>query len=617
MKRGQKRTLGRIIGALALFAIGLVLGGDRCGGWLKAGFMLAAWLLAGYDVLWDAIRGILRGQVFDENFLMALATVCAIAMKDWGEAAAVMIFFQIGELFEQIAVERSRKSISSLTELRPDFAVVLRDGKETRVDPEEVSEGDILVVRPGERIAVDGVVVSGEGALDTASVTGESMPADVAPGSAVVSGSVNLSGVLQIRAESAYEHSTVARILTLVENAEEKKSASERLITRFAKYYTPSVIGAAVLLAAIPPIFFGQPFSEWLTRALTFLVISCPCALVISVPLAFFSGMGAAARLGVVVKGGGTMEQLAKLDTVVFDKTGTLTEGEFSVQSIVCFEGTEAGLLRVAALCEGHSNHPLASAVQKACPDPNGTVESVREVAGNGITALIDGRAAAVGNLRLMERLGLVPAPVDAIGTVLYVALDGKCIGAIVVSDTLREGAAETIEQLHNMGVRRTVMLTGDREETARHYAKRLGLAEYRAKLLPQDKVTAVEGLLGSCGKNRTLAFVGDGVNDAPVLTAANAGIAMGGIGSDAAVEAADAVLLNDDLTRIPLLLRISRKTCGIAKQNIAFALAVKAICLVLGALGYAPMWLAIFADVGVAVLAILNSFRALRVRQD
>ena len=337
----------------------------------------------------------------------------------------------------------------------------------------------------------------------------------------------------------------------------------------------------------------------------------------ISVPLAFFSGMGAAARLGVVVKGGGTMEQLAKLDTVAFDKTGTLTEGEFSVQSIVCFKGTEAGLLRVAALCEGHSNHPLASAVQKACPDPKGTVESVREVAGNGITALVDGRAAAVGNLRLMERPGLVPAPVDAIGTVLYVALDGKCIGAIVVSDTLREGAAETIEQLHNMGVRRTVMLTGDREETARHYAKKLGLAEYRAKLLPQDKVTAVEGLLGSCGKNRTLAFVGDGVNDAPVLTAANAGIAMGGIGSDAAVEAADAVLLNDDLTRIPLLLRISRKTCGIAKQNIAFALAVKAVCLVLGALGYAPMWLAIFADVGVAVLAILNSFRALRVRQD
>lgn len=607
MTRKQKISVARIACALALLVVGLFLKG-----WWQAGLMLAAWLIAGYDVLWSAVRNILRGQVFDEQFLMAFATVCALAMQDWKEAAAVMIFFQVGELFEQIAVERSRKSIAGLMDLRPDYAVVLRDGKEVRTDPEEVSAGDVLLVRPGERIAVDGVIVEGEGSLDTAAVTGESMPLEVAAGSQVVSGSVNLSGVLKIRAESAYEHSTVARILTLVESAAEKKAASERMITKFARYYTPSVIGAAVLLAAIPPIFFHQPFTEWLTRALSFLVISCPCALVISVPLSFFSGMGAAAKLGVVVKGGGALEQLAKADTFVFDKTGTLTKGAFSVQSVQCVKGTETALLQLAALTEQYSNHPLAEAIRAACPAPKGKAEDVQEQPGYGITAHIDGHTVSVGNLRLMAQCGLDVPQVD--GTAVYVALDGEYLGAIVLGDTLRDGAEQTMRELHACGVGKTIMLTGDNERTAERCAKECGIDEFRARLLPQDKVAEVEKLLGSRADGRTVVFVGDGVNDAPVLTSADAGIAMGGVGSDAAVEAADAVLLNDDITKLPALVRLAKRTCVIAKENIVFALAVKGICLVLGALGYAPMWLAIFADVGVAVIAILNAFRALHL---
>lgn len=607
MKRRQKLLLGRILAAAALFAVGLFLDG-----WWKAGFMLASWLTAGYDIVWSALRNILRGQVFDEKFLMTLATVCALAMQDWGEAAAVMVLFQIGELFEQLAVERSRRSISALMDIRPDFATVLRDGEEVVTDPEEVQPGDILLVRAGERIAVDGVVVEGESSLDTAKVTGEAMPVDVRAGSAVVSGSVNLSGVLKIRAESAYAQSTVARILTLVESAAEQKASAERMITKFARYYTPSVIGAAVLLAAIPPLFFAQPFSEWLTRALTFLVISCPCALVISVPLSFFSGMGAAAKLGVVVKGGVALEQLAQTKVMVFDKTGTLTCGEFSVRNIDCARGTETELLRVAALCEHYSNHPVAQAVRDACPVPGGTAEDIQELAGRGIVARVDGKEAAVGNRRLMEAFGITPPELNRVGTVLHVAHGGHYLGAIVVADTLRENAAPTLEALRGQGVERTVMLTGDNALAAEYYAKQCGVTEYRAQLLPQDKVAELEKLLQSRQTGEKVAFVGDGVNDAPVLTAADVGIAMGGVGSDAAVEAADVVLLNDDFSKLPRLLRVAKRTCRIAKQNIVFALAVKAVCMVLGALGYAPMWLAIFADVGVAVLAILNALRAM-----
>lgn len=600
MKRREKIALARIGCSVLLLGIGFLLPG-----WWRAGFMLAAWLISGYDVLWDAVRNIFHGQFFDENFLMGLATVCAVAMQDWAEAAGVMILFQIGELFEHIAVERSRKSISSLMDLRPDRAVVLRDGKEVEVEPEEVCAGELLLVRPGERIPVDGEIVEGESSLDTSNITGESLPAEVQAGERVVSGSVNLTGVLKIRAESAYEHSTVARILALAEQATEKKAASERLITRFSRYYTPSVIAAAVLLAAIPPLAFGQPFTEWLSRALSFLVISCPCALVISVPLSFFSGMGAAAKLGIIVKGGSALEGLCKAKTIVFDKTGTLTKGEFSVREVVG-ENTDE-VLRIAARCEQYSNHPIAHALREALPSCGTAAENISETAGNGITATVDGASVAVGNRRLMEQLGVEIPTTAFAGTAIYVAREGKYLGTVVLGDTLREGTPETIRKLHAAGLERAVMLTGDREETAAAIAKEAGLDEFHAQLLPQDKVTLVEQ------RPESVIFVGDGVNDAPVLTVADVGIAMGGVGSDAAVEAADAVLLKDDLSRLPSLLHIARKTCRIAKENIAFALGVKGICLILGALGYAPMWLAIFADVGVAMIAILNSLRALR----
>ena len=607
MTRKQKKLLTRIIVSLVLFAAGFFLKS-----WWQMGFMLAAWLLAGYDVLWEAIVNIFHGQLFDEKFLMGLATCGALGMKDWKEAAAVMIFFQVGELFESVAVSRSRQSISALMDLRPDRAVVLRDGEEVEVEPEEVQMGDVLLVRAGERIPVDGTVVEGEASLDTAKVTGESMPVEVAEGSEVISGSVNLNGVLKIRANSAYEQSTVARILSLVESAAEKKANAERLITKFAKYYTPSVVIAAVLLAAVPPLAFHQPFMDWLPRALTFLVISCPCALVISVPLAFFSGMGAAAKLGVVVKGGVTLEQLAKTTTFVFDKTGTLTAGEFSIRKVLP-EERRGEILRLASLCEQYSNHPISRTIREAVPNPEGEATDIMEMAGNGITAVMDGKKVAVGNHRLMEKCGVTLPEIDEAGTVLFVAAEGECLGAIVIGDKPREGVPEMLETLHKHGVRRTVMLTGDNKASAQQCAQACGITEFRAQLLPQDKVTHVEALLAEEKSKGALAFVGDGVNDAPVLTMADVGIAMGGVGSDAAVEAADAVILNDDITKLPALLRIAKRTCLIAKENIVFALAVKAVCLVLGAFGIASVWMSVFADVGVAVIAILNALRAMR----
>ena len=606
MTRKQKKLLVRIAAALVVFLVGLFLPG-----WWKAGCMIAAWAIVGYDVLWAAIRNILRGQLFDEKFLMALATCCALAMQDWAEAAAVMLFFQVGELFELLAVERSRRSISALMDIRPDTATVLKDGEEIVTEPEDVRIGDLLLVRAGERIPTDGVIVEGEASLDTAKVTGEAMPVDVCAGMRVVSGSVNLSGVLKIRAESEYAQSTVARILTLVETAAEKKAQTERMITKFAHYYTPAVIGAAVLLALLPPLAFGQPFDEWIRRALTFLVISCPCALVISVPLSFFSGMGAAAKHGIVVKGGVVLEQLARTKTMVFDKTGTLTEGSFSVQDVRCAAGTtKQELLRIAALCEQYSNHPVARAICEACPDAKGEARNIRERAGYGVTAEIDGKPAALGNARLMASLGVPVEESEHVGTVVYVACDGAYLGMIAVADTLRGSAKETLQTLSARGVDRLVMLTGDNERSAAYYAAQSGIRDYHAQLLPQDKVALFGKILKEQKKNEAVAFVGDGVNDAPVLTAADVGIAMGGVGSEAAVEAADAVLLKDDITKLPILLLIAKQKTAIAKQNIAFALTVKGVCLILGALGYAPMWLAIFADVGVAVLAILNAFR-------
>lgn len=597
MTRRQKQRLVRILVGLLLFGIGLFVPGTA-----KIVLMITAWLLTGYDVLWDAVRNIFRGQFLDEKFLMGLATCGAIALRDWSEAAAVMIFFQIGELFEQLAVERSRKSVSALMDLRPDFATILRDGEEIRVEPEEVAVGDVLIVRSGERIPVDGVIIEGAGSLDTSKITGESLPAEVELGSAVISGSVNLTGVLKIRAESAYVHSTVARILSLVESG--KKSSAERMITKFARWYTPSVILGAVLLTLIPTVFFGQPIAQWLNRSLTFLVISCPCALVISVPLSFFAGMGAAAKQGIIVKGGVALEILEKVDTMVFDKTGTLTKGEFAVLQSES-EDTET-LLRVTALCETYSNHPVAAAIRMACPHPTGTATGHKELAGYGIVATVDGKKAAAGNRKLMQRLGIDAEESDGVGTTVYVAFDGKLLGTLLVGDVMRDNVPQTLSELKNSV--KTVMLTGDNERSAAHYAELCGVDEYHAQLLPQEKVDAVEKLLGQ-GKN--VAFVGDGVNDAPVLTKASVGIAMGGVGSDAAVEAADAVILNDDIGRLPILLAIAKRTCAIARQNIAFALTVKGICLVLGALNYAPMWLAIFADVGVSVIAILNALRA------
>lgn len=607
MTRKQKKLLTRIIVSLALFAAGFFL---EC--WWQMGFMLAAWLLAGYDVLWEAVVNIFHGQLFDEKFLMGLATCGALGMKDWKEAAAVMIFFQVGELFESVAVSRSRQSISALMDLRPDRAVVLRDGEEVELEPEEVQMGDVLLVRAGERIPVDGTVVEGEASLDTAKVTGESMPVEVCEGSEVISGSVNLNGVLKIRANSAYEQSTVARILTLVESAAEKKANAERLITKFAKYYTPSVVIAAVLLAAVPPLIFRQPFMDWLPRALTFLVISCPCALVISVPLAFFSGMGAAAKLGVVVKGGVTLEQLAKTTTFVFDKTGTLTAGEFSIRKVVPEERRDE-ILRIASLCEQYSNHPISRTIREAVPNPEGVAADILETAGNGITAVVDGKSVAVGNRRLMEKCGVTLPELDEAGTVLFVAVEGECLGAIVIGDKPRQGVPEMLKALHKHGVKKTVMLTGDNKASAKLCAQSCGITEYHAQLLPQDKVTHVEALLAEENGRGALAFVGDGVNDAPVLTMADVGIAMGGVGSDAAVEAADAVILNDDITKLPTLMRIAKRTCLIAKENIVFALAVKAVCLALGAFGIASVWMSVFADVGVAVIAILNALRAMR----
>ena len=603
MTRKQKKELLRILIALVLFAVGLFLES-----WWMFGVMAAAWLVAGSEVAVTAISGIFRGQLLDENFLMTIASIGAFALGDCKEGVAVMIFFRVGELFEDYAVSRSRKSISSLMDLRPDTAVVLENGEEVEKDPEEVVIGDRLLVKPGERIPVDGRVLEGTGFLDTSKITGEAEPREVAPGMEILSGCVNLSGVLTIEAESAYEHSTVARILELVESASDKKATTERFITRFARIYTPAVVLAAVLLALVPPLVFRQPFAEWIHRALTFLVISCPCALVISVPLSFFGGMGAASKHGIVVKGGVVLEQLARLDQVVFDKTGTLTTGEFSVSNVFPVGMEEETLLRLVAAAEQYSAHPAAKAICRQA-DAAGEAEAVEELPGYGVSAVVEGKRIHAGNRRLMEREGVDPEAPSEGATCIYVTVDGVYAGRIELTDTIKENAAETMADLRQTGVHRLVMLTGDVESSAKRVADALGLDEWRAGLLPQDKVTELEEQLRT---GLVTAFVGDGVNDAPVLTMADIGIAMGGVGSDAAVEAADVVILHDKLSGIPEAKRIGKKAMRIAKENIVFALGVKAVVLVLGALGFASMWLAVFADVGVSVLAILNAMRTM-----
>ncbi|MBR3475140.1 MAG: cadmium-translocating P-type ATPase [Oscillospiraceae bacterium] len=607
MTKKQKKTLLRILLA-GLLLIGAALLPAE-GVWKALAFAVP-WLVVGWDVLWDALRNILHGQVFDEKFLMALATVGAFAVGEYPEAAAVMLFYQIGEWFQSVAVGRSRKSIAALMDIRPEYAVVLRDGQEQEVDPEEVAVGETILIRPGERVPLDGTVLEGAGSLNTAALTGESMPVDVAPGDRVVSGSINLTGVLQVRAESAYENSTVARILELVENSAEKKARVESFITRFARWYTPCVVLGAALLAFIPPLFVGG-WADWIHRALIFLVVSCPCALVVSVPLSFFGGIGGASRAGILIKGANDLETLASVDAVAFDKTGTLTRGVFQVDAVHPRELDPNALLDIAAAAESRSRHPVAESIVAAHGkhiDPS-RLGAVTELAGLGLEAVVDGETFSVGNGKLMDRVGADWHECHLPGTVVHIAKGAEYLGHIVINDQLKPDAASAIASLKRLGVKKAVLLTGDRKKVAEAVAEQLGVDEVRAELLPEQKVEEVERLLASGVK---LAFVGDGINDAPVLARADLGIAMGAMGSDAAIESADVVLMDDKPSRLSLAVRIARKTMGIVRQNIVLALAVKFAILILGALGYADMWLAVFGDVGVLILAILNAMRCL-----
>lgn len=615
MSKGQKIDLVRILLALVLWIVVWLLPLD---GYLKLIAFLAPYLVIGYDVLWSAVRNILHGQVFDENFLMAVASIGAFSVAQYPEAVAVLLFYQVGELFQSLAVGKSRKSIAALMDIRPDFARVLRDGKEESVDPQTVEVGETIVIKPGERVPLDAVVTKGETAVDTSALTGESLPCDKHVGDNVISGSINLNGLIEAKVRTAYAESTVSRVLDLVENSAAKKARAEAFITRFAKYYTPCVVIAAVLLAVLPPLILKQNFSEWITRALTFLVVSCPCALVISVPLSFFGGIGGASKLGILIKGANDLEALSKVDTVVFDKTGTLTQGRFEVTAVHAQEMSEAELLDIAALAESYSNHPIALSIIKAHGGhlDKSRVSSIEESSGYGVTAVIDGKKVSVGNDKLMHRAGVQWKDCHLPGTTVHIAADGVYMGHIVISDTVKPDAKEAILALKNNGVRKTVMLTGDNKKNGEAVAAELGLDEAKTQLLPDEKVAAVEELLQQKPDKRTLAFVGDGINDAPVLARADVGIAMGALGSDAAIEAADIVLMDDRLTGLSKAMRISRKTMRIVHQNIVFSLLVKLAVLVLGALGIANMWFAVFADVGVMILAILNAMRALHIQK-
>ena len=620
MTKKQKQMRLRIILAFLLFAALTI--SEYAGGLERvqpvALFLLylIPYLLVGYDIIFKAVRNISHGQVFDENFLMMLATFGAFGVKEYSEAVAVMLFYQVGELFQSYAVGKSRQSISDMMNICPEYANIEQEGKLVQTDPDEVEIGTIIVIKPGERIPLDGVVIEGESMIDTAALTGEAVPRRAKAGDEIISGCINGEGILKVRTTKDFDHSTVAKILELVENASSKKAKVENFITRFAKYYTPVVTIGAVLLALIPPLILGGGWGEWIQRACIFLVISCPCALVISVPLGFFGGIGAASKIGVLVKGSNYLEAVAEMSTIVFDKTGTLTKGEFKVTDVCPQNGmSREELLELAAYGEGYSNHPIANSIRQAYASPLSMerVTDVREAAGQGICCLVDGRETILGNAVLMEEKNISYKENTRAGTVVYLACDGAFVGSIVISDSIKEGAGEAIAEMKKTGVKKCVMLTGDREKAAKAVAEELGLDEYRAELLPGDKVSQVEQLLQSLGEKERLAFVGDGINDAPVLTRADIGIAMGSMGSDAAIEAADVVLMDDDVRKIAAIVRISRKTLRIVKQNIVFALAVKALVLILGAFGMANMWEAVFADVGVSVLAILNSMRTLR----
>lgn len=626
MMKKQKIMLYRIIAAAVIYVPLFVLehmGKLEFQSEIPVQFLLfmIPYLIVGWDIIYRAVRNISHGQVFDENFLMCIATFGALGVKEYSEAVAVMLFYQIGELFQSYAVNRSRQSISTMMDICPEYANIEEDGKLKQVDPDDVEIGTEIVIKAGERVPLDGVVVSGTSFVDTSALTGESVPREVTEGSEIISGCVNGSGLLKVRTTKEFDDSTVAKILELVENASSKKAHVENFITKFAKYYTPIVVCAAVVLAFLPPIILGGGFAEWIQRACIFLVISCPCALVISVPLGFFGGIGAASKQGVLVKGSNYLEAFSEMKTIVFDKTGTLTKGEFVVSEVIPNGWEKEGLLEVAALAEGYSDHPISAALKKAYEEAElgelfmDRVEQAEEIAGHGIKAKIDGRVVYAGNAKLMEEKGVEYEPCTVPGTVVYLAAEKEFLGTIVISDTVKPEAKRAIAQLKQSGVKKTVMLTGDRKDVGEAVAESLGIDEVYTDLLPGDKVDKVEALLGELGEKEKLGFVGDGINDAPVLSRADIGIAMGSMGSDAAIEAADVVLMDDNILKISSIMRIAGKTLQIVHQNIVFALGVKVLVLILGALGMANMWEAVFADVGVSVIAILNSMRTLKVK--
>ena len=621
MNKKQKKVLIRIIAAVVLL---IALAFVPAEGWLQFALYMIPYLVIGYDILKKAVKGILNRQVFDENFLMAVATIGAIALGDYKEGVAVMLFYQIGELFQSYAVGKSRRNISELMDIRPDYANVEQDGELVQVDPDEVEIGTVILVKPGEKIPIDGIVVEGASSLNTSALTGESLPREAKEGDEVISGCINMTGLLKIRTTKEFGESTVSKILELVENSSSRKSRSENFISKFARIYTPAVCYGAVALAFLPPIvrmvFMGLPadFGTWIYRALTFLVISCPCALVISIPLSFFAGIGGASKEGVLVKGSNYLETLSQTRYVVFDKTGTMTQGVFEVSGIYPAALSREELVEYAACAESYSSHPISKSLKKAYGkeiDKN-RVTDIKEISGKGVTAQVDGRLVAAGNGKLMEQLGVPYTVCNEVGTLVYVAVDGRFAGCILISDLLKPHAKEAIAALKNAGVTRTVMLTGDTKRVADAVAAELGIHEVCSELLPADKVSRVEELLARKSGKEKLAFVGDGINDAPVLSRADIGIAMGALGSDAAIEAADIVLMDDDPLKIAKAIRISRKCIRIVYENIYFAIGIKVICLILGALGIANMWAAIFADVGVMVIAVLNAIRALFVKR-
>ena len=609
----MKKKLYKIIISAILFIIALVVPFQNI--WINRAIYLISYIIVGFEILKKAVRNIKRGKVFDENFLMSVATIGAFAIQEFPEAVAVMLFYQIGELFQDYAVDKSRKSISDLMDLRPDYANVLRNGKEEKIDPDGVKIDEIIIVKPGEKVPLDGVIIEGNSFIDTKGLTGEPKPRRVAESNEILSGCINLEGILKIRVKKEYDESTVSKILELVENASSKKSKSEKFITKFAKYYTPIVVIIAIFLALIPPLIIkNATFSDWLYRALSFLVVSCPCALVISIPLSFFGGIGGASKNGILIKGSNYLEALSNLETVVFDKTGTLTEGVFKVQKINSIGISDEDLLEIAAYAEWYSNHPIAKSVKQEYSKnvEEVKIKNVKEITGKGILASIDEKQVLIGNEKLMQEYNINYEKSKEVGTILYIAIDNVFSGTILISDKIKDDSVKCIELIKTNGIKQTIMLTGDKKEIAENISKKLGIDKVHSELLPDEKVHKMEELLKNKTQNKKIAFVGDGINDAPVLALADIGIAMGGLGSDSAIEAADIVIMTDEPSKISIAIKISKKTMKIVRENIIFAITIKIIVLILSALGIATMWEAVFADVGVAIIAILNSLRML-----